>query len=39
MDNLLAILSGLHPDVDFETANDLIDGAASDALLAIPFLQ
>ena len=31
MDNLLAILSGLHSDVDFETANDLIDGGILDS--------
>ena len=32
MDELLAILSELHPDVDFESADTLIDDAILDSL-------
>ena len=31
MEQLLEILTELHPDVDFETANDLIDGKVLDS--------
>lgn len=31
MEQLLEILSELHPDVDFETADDLIDGKVLDS--------
>ncbi len=31
MEQLLEILNELHPDVDFETANDLIDGKILDS--------
>ena len=31
MEQLLEILSELHPDVDFETANDLIDSKVLDS--------
>ena len=32
MQQLLAILSGLHPEVDFETTEDLIDDGILDSL-------
>ena len=32
MEELLDILSELHPDVDFETADDLIDGKILDSI-------
>ena len=32
MEKLLAILSGMHPDVDFETAEDLVDDGILDSL-------
>jgi acyl carrier protein len=32
MDKLLEILSSLHPDVDFETAEDLVDDGILDSL-------
>lgn len=32
MEQLIAILSGLHPDVDFETTEDLIDDGILDSL-------
>ena len=31
MDSLLEILEGLHPEVDFETTNDLIDAKIFDS--------
>ena len=32
MEQLIAILSGLHPDVDFEATEDLIDDGILDSL-------
>ena len=32
MEQLIAILSGLHPEVDFETTEDLIDDGILDSL-------
>ena len=32
MEKLLAILSGMHPDVDFENAEDLVDDGILDSL-------
>ena len=32
MEQLLEILSGLHPDVDFSTATDLVDDGILDSL-------
>ena len=31
MDDLLQILKGLHPDVDFMTCDDLVDGGVIDS--------
>ena len=32
MEQLIAILSGLHPEIDFETTEDLIDDGILDSL-------